>query len=440
MKKIAAITYGCKINQYETACIVDDFCKHGFSVVDFREKADVYLINSCTVTNRTDYKSRNAVRKALKAKKENPNVKIIVTGCYAQRNFSEISALGDIDFIVDNNSKSKIFHKLQASETEFFDVLSALEFDELSTEKMLERTRAYIKVQDGCDYYCAYCAIPFARGHSRSRAKENVLSQIRKLVAHGYKEFVLGGINLGLYGKEKNENYLLADLLADIEKSEGVELIRLSSIEPELFTPSLLEFIESSRKIAPHFHIPLQVGSDFLLKKMKRHYTTIDFRKTLGKLRSLKPNAAFGIDVIAGLPGESEELFRETLSFLNSLDFTYLHVFSYSRRPGTEAAKMKNQINGDEINRRSGELIKISEEKKEKYLQKIIEGKITLAGVMETSENGFWTALSDHYLRIYFPSSENLKGQFLRFKPVGKFNDGIEVELFPSQKDKHLSS
>ena len=430
MKKIAAITFGCKINQYETACILDEFAAHGFESVNFPEKADVYLINSCTVTNRTDYKSRNAIRKALQRKKENPKVKVIVTGCYAQRNFSEIQKLGNIDLIVDNNSKSKIFQKLEEENNDFRDILDVFEFDELSTEKMFEHTRAFVKVQDGCDYYCAYCAISFARGHSRSRKKENVILQIRKLVDNGYKEFVLGGINLGLYGKERDENYYLADLLSDIEKINGVELIRLSSIEPELFVSPLSEVWAQSEKIAPHFHIPLQVGSDYLLKKMNRRYSTADFRKLIEKLHLIKPDVTIGIDVIAGLPDESEELFRETYDFLMSLDFTYLHVFSYSKRPGTKAAKMKNQVKGDVINRRSGKLIELSEAKKKKYLKEIISGKTPLSGVLETFENGFWTALSDHYVRIYFPSSENLKGKFMRFKPIKKYKDGIEVEIF----------
>ncbi|NQT64814.1 MAG: MiaB/RimO family radical SAM methylthiotransferase, partial [FCB group bacterium] len=268
MKKVAAITFGCKVNQYETSCIVDDFTQAGYQITEFDKPADIYIINTCTVTNRTDYKSRNAIRKALKQKQINPNVKVIVTGCYSQRKKKEIEKLGDVDLIVDNNSKSKIFEKINSETSIFSDINDQHNFDEMSTTKMLDNTRAFIKVQDGCDYFCAYCAIPYARGHSRSRKKNNILDQIQKLVDNGYKEFVLGGINLGLYGAESG--YSLAKLLYEIEKIAGVELIRLSSIEPQLITDELLEYFTKSKKICHHFHIPLQVGCDELLSKMGR--------------------------------------------------------------------------------------------------------------------------------------------------------------------------
>jgi threonylcarbamoyladenosine tRNA methylthiotransferase MtaB len=245
-KSIASITFGCKVNQYETSCIVDAFLQAGYQSTEFDKLADVYIINTCTVTNRTDYKSRNAIRKALNQKQIDPSVKVIVTGCYSQRKKEEIEELGDVDLIVDNNSKSKIFEKLNSETSVFSDVNDQHNYDEMSTTKMLDNTRAFIKVQDGCDYYCAYCAIPYARGHSRSRKKNNILDQIQKLVDNGYKEFVLGGINLGLYGTESD--YSLAKLLYEIEEIVGVELIRLSSIEPQLFT-------EISLYRLFHFHI-----------------------------------------------------------------------------------------------------------------------------------------------------------------------------------------
>ena len=314
MKKVAIITYGCKINQYESACILDDFKSANYEIVPFGNEADVYIINSCTVTNRTDYKSRNSLRKALSQKVKNPNVKVIVTGCYSQRNADEIRKLGDVDLIVDNNKKEQIFQFLQQGGNCFEDILEATEFAELSTNSMNDKTRAFVKIQDGCDYYCAYCAIPFARGHSRSRKRENVLNQIKKLAQNGYQEFVLGGINLGLYQQEND--YSLADLLFDVEKIEGVKIIRLSSIEPQLFTDNLLAYFRESKKIAPHFHIPLLVGCDELLHKMNRKYTTSEFSNQIGKIRDIFPNVAIGIDVIVGLPGETNELFHKTLKFL----------------------------------------------------------------------------------------------------------------------------
>ncbi len=426
MKKIASITFGCKINQYETACIVDDFTQAGYQIVEFNKPADIYIINTCTVTNRTDYKSRNAIRKALDQKQINPQIKVIVTGCYSQRKKDEIDALGEVDLIVDNNSKSKIFEKLNSKENLFRDIKDQHDFDEMSTTRMLDKTRAFIKVQDGCDYYCAYCAIPYARGHSRSRKREKILEQIEKLVANGYKEFVLGGINLGLYGE--GTGYSLAKLLYEIEKISGVKLIRLSSIEPQLFTAELLEYFKVSKKICHHFHIPLQVGCDELLSRMGRRYSTEQFQNVISKLKKIFPDAAIGIDVIAGLPGETEELFQQTHLFLSNLDFTYLHVFSYSKRPGTRAEKMKGHVNGKIIKERSNKLIAISDAKLAEYTNYIVDNNIELRGVIEKITNEFWTALSDHYVRIFLKSDEKLEKKYLHLSPVSKLFDGVEVE------------
>ena len=339
----------------------------------------------------------------------------------------EIEELGDVDLIIDNNSKSKIFEKLNFGDQQFRDIKDQHNFDEISTTKMLDKTRAFIKVQDGCDYYCAYCAIPYARGHSRSRDKNKILDQIKKLVDNGYKEFVLGGINLGLYGEELD--YSLAKLLYEIEKIKGVELIRLSSIEPQLFTDELLEYFIKSKKMCHHFHIPLQVGCDELLNSMGRRYTTKQFQNTIIKIREIFPDVAIGIDVIAGLPGETEELFQKTHNFLSNLDFTYLHVFSYSKRSGTRAEKMKGHINGKIIKQRSNELISISNVKLAEYANFIINNKIELKGVIEQNIDGYWTALSDHYVRIFLKSDQDLEKKYLHLNPISKKYDGIEVVI-----------
>lgn len=428
-KKVTGITFGCKVNQYETSCILDDFINAGYRVVDFDQPADVYIINTCTVTNRTDYKSRNAIRKALAQKKKNIKVKVIVTGCYSQRNYNEIQKLGNVDLIIDNNSKSKILEYInQVDVNQFRDILKASEFEEFSTTSMIDRTRAYIKVQDGCDYYCAYCAVPYARGHSRSRKKENVLKQIQKLIEEGYKEFVLGGINLGLYGREQNDNYFLSHLIADIEKIEGVKLIRLSSIEPQLFSDDLLTFFKKSKKICPHFHIPLQVGCDEMLSHMGRRYTVSDFSNTIQNIRSIFPDVAIGIDVIAGLPGETEELFQKTHNYLVSLNFTYLHVFPFSCRLGTKAEKMSGQVHGSDIKRRTKLLTKLSAKKTQEYVDFIINNSIKLRGIIENKSNGFWTALSDHYVRVYLKSKTELEKKYLHFLPLQKRFDRVEVK------------
>jgi threonylcarbamoyladenosine tRNA methylthiotransferase MtaB len=293
---------------------------------------------------------------------------------------------------------------------------------------MIDKTRAFIKVQDGCDYYCAYCTIPFARGHSRSRDAKTVLEQIKKLTCAGYREFVLGGINLGLYGREKLSDYRLAHLLYDIEQISDVKMIRLSSIEPLLFDDELLEFLKKSNKICPHFHIPLQSGSDILLKKMNRHYTTAQFRQKLEVLREIFPDAAFGFDLVVGLPGETEQFFAETYRFLQELDFTYLHLFSYSKRPGTKAAEMKGQVNGRIIKERVNILKELSNKKTALYSKHLLDNQIRMRGIAETEQDGYWTALSDHYMRIYQQKPKLQQGDIIQGNPTQIFRDGLLIQ------------
>ncbi len=428
MKKIAIITFGCKVNQYESACIVNQFTKNGYKQVDFTNEADVYVINSCTVTNRTDYKSRNAIRKALLQKEKNPKVKIVVTGCYAQRNYDEIKKLGDIDFIIDNNKKGSVYEILKNNRSLCFqNILKATEFSELSTDNLPEKSRAFIKIQDGCDYYCTYCAIPYARGHSRSRKKENVINQIKMLTQNGYSEFVLGGINLGLYGKDLYQNYDLSDLLYDLEKIHEVKLIRLSSIEPNLFTEKLLDYFKNSQKIAHHFHIPLQSGNDEILKRMKRKYDTALFKNKIYKIKEIFPDAAFGFDVIIGFPGETEENFISTYEFLNSLPFAYLHLFIYSKRDDTPAAQMDDFVNGSISQKRSKMLKNLADKKLKNYKDFLITNKIKLSGIIEKSTDDYQTILSDHYVRLYLKSDLPQQTYTENLIPLKLHKDGIWV-------------
>ncbi len=429
MNKIAIATFGCKINQYESAGIIAQFEENGFQHVSYNQDADVYVVNSCTVTNRTDFKSRNAIRKALKKKELNPKISVIITGCFVQRNKDEILKLGDIDIIVDNQHKHIIYDLYLAQESSFDDIMKFKDFSEMKATEMYDRSRAFVKIQDGCNFFCTYCAIPYARGYSRSRKKEDVLDQILILVNNGYHEVVLGGINMGLYGKDLYENYQLADLLFDIENIEGLDNIRLSSIEPQLFTSDMLSFFKQSKKITPHFHIPLQSGSDSILKAMNRHYSTDEFRSTINTLREIFPYAAFGIDVIVGFPGESEELFQETYDFLASLPITYLHVFTYSRRKGTPADKMKNQINGKIKKERTNKLIDLSKALTDKYIEKILHDKILLSAIVEEQNDDLWTSLSDHFVRIYYQGNNLKKKEKIKVKPLSRFKEGLKVEI-----------
>lgn len=429
MNRIAVATFGCKINQYESAGIIAQFEEHGFKHVAFSQEAEVYVVNSCTVTNRTDFKSRNAIRKVLKRKAINPSIVLIITGCFVQRNREEIMELGDIDIIVDNQHKHIIYDLYIAQESSFDDIMKFKDFSEMKATEMYDRSRAFVKIQDGCNFFCSYCAIPYARGRSRSRKKEDVIEQIKILVNNGYQEVVLGGINMGLYGRDLYDKYQLADLLADIEEIPGLNNIRLSSIEPQLFTKDLLTFFSRSTKISPHFHIPLQSGSDTILELMRRHYRSAEFRQTIENLISIFPNAAFGIDVIVGFPGESEELFQETYDFLASLPITYLHVFSYSRRKGTPAEKMKNQINGQKKKERSNKLINLSKELTDRFIDKILVDKMELTAVVEEQVDGLWTSLSDHFVRIYYSGDNLQKKQKIRVLPEARFKEGIKVKI-----------
>lgn len=428
--KIAAATFGCKINQYETTCIINEFVTAGWQQVSFSQPADVYLINSCTVTNRTDYKSRNAIRKALKQKAKNPAVKVIVTGCYAQLNPQEVMDLGEIDLVIDNNHKAEIYQAVVGDiQPEFRLIKEAKCFSEQSTDDMLDRSRAIIKVQDGCDYYCAYCAVAYARGPSRSRESARILQQVERLVGRGYKEIVLAGINLGLYGREKNDGYYLENLLADLEEISGLEQIRLSSIEPQLFTDDLLNYFAKSKKICPHFHIPLQSGSDKLLKLMGRRYTVEEFREKVQQILKIFPDAALGFDVICGLPGESEEVFQETEDFLKGLSFTYLHVFPYSRRPGTRAFDMPMQVKGDISHERVLRLSRLAEEKNLAYRKQLIAEKTRLRVVIESEREGYYTGLSDHFVRIWVKDSLIEEGDLVEVRAIELKGSDLLVEM-----------
>jgi len=428
--KIAALTFGCKINQYETICIINDFLQNNWQQVKFNQEADVYLINTCTVTNRTDYKSRNAIRKAIDHKNKRPDSVIIVTGCYAQLNYQDIEKLGPIDYIIDNNHKNMIYDILLSMKCPgFSDINNEHNFAEQSTSSMLNRSRAFIKVQDGCDYNCAYCAVTHARGPSRSRDQQNILQQITLLADNGYKEVVLAGVNLGLYGFDKYDNYYLKELIQDIELINGIELIRLSSIEPQLFTDELLNVINDSDKICPHFHIPLQSASDEILHNMGRKYSQDEYKKLIIKLNKISPYAAIGIDIIVGLPGETDGIFLETISFLKELPFTYFHVFPYSRRPDTLAADMPDQVHGTVSHQRVQQLTALSTQKKAEYRQKLIDNKVILQAVLESESVHGISGLSDHYIRIHCAEDSGKAGDLVHGIPVRSIGEDLMIEV-----------
>jgi len=406
--RIAIATLGCKANQAESAVILDQF--GDFQLVPWQEEADIYIINTCTVTNRTDYKSRYLIRQALSQKAKNPFAKIVVTGCFAQRYPEEIAKMGNIDLLIDNQQKLNIADILAGSNYEFMDIMQAKEFAYKPTTKMYNRTRAFQIIQDGCDFNCAYCAVPYGRGRSRSATLEQVLQQAHLFVESGYKEIVLSGINLGLY---KDGNNDLTDVLFRLNEIKGLELIRLSSIEPQLFNDKLINTLPLISKLCPHYHIPLQCGADTGLKRMRRRHSTTTTNKLTIKIWERIPYPAIGMDIITGFPGETEEEHQQTCSYLRSLPLAYLHIFSFSKRKGTPAFELPNQIPKTIKNHRANELTQISRELTVAYTNSLVENNIPLRGIVEKSANGYCEFLSDHYVRVRF--SGNYKpGDFVQ--------------------------
>lgn len=424
MKKIAISTLGCKVNQYESACIADSLVKEQCILVDFDAIADIYVINTCTVTNRSDFKSRNLIRQALKVKECYPDTIIIVTGCYAQNEFDKTKKLGNIDLIVDNNNKAGINNLIKSATAYRFEGSDSFkEFSEQSTDTMMDRSRALVKIQDGCNFFCSYCAVPYARGKPRSRSINSIIKQIDRYTDNGFKEIVLSGINLGLFGTDNGSD--LIELLTALETNESLKLIRISSIEPQFITKDLVSFISKSKKLCPHLHIPLQSGSNRILEKMKRRYTIEFFKNMVQELKKINPCFAIGIDLIAGFPSESENDFKQSLAFIEELDFSYAHVFPFSQRKNTPAYNIEPRVNGHCIRKRCALLRKISSLKNSSHIKKLIAEKKILRGIVEKKADGLWTFLSDHYTRAYFSAESDMHRELASIIPVGKIRNGI---------------
>lgn len=398
-------TLGCKLNFAETSTIARQLTEAGYEKVSFDEKANVYVINTCSVTENADRECKLHVKRAMKA---NPDGLVVIVGCYAQLKPEEISQIEGVDLVLgakekfnilsylDDLEKSEnegIVHSCEIEETDFF----------IGSYSIGDRTRAFLKVQDGCDYKCTYCTIPLARGISRSDTIENVLKNAKEIAERDIKEIVLTGVNIGDYGKgefgNKRHEHTFLDLISELDQVEGIERIRISSIEPNLLKDESIELVSKSKSFVPHFHIPLQSGSDELLKKMKRRYLTKLYTDRVNKIREVMPDAAIGVDVIVGFPGETEELFMETYNFLNELPITYLHVFTYSERENTEAAEMEGVVPIPERKRRNKMLRILSEKKKMAFYQTQL-GK-TLPVLWEhENKDGKMFGFTENYVRV----------------------------------------
>ncbi|MDF2553106.1 MAG: tRNA ((6)-L-threonylcarbamoyladenosine(37)-C(2))-methylthiotransferase MtaB [Chryseobacterium sp.] len=418
-------TLGCKLNFAETSTIARQLTDAGYDKVSFDDKADVYVINTCSVTENADRECKLHVKRAMKA---NPEGLVVIVGCYAQLKPEEISQINGVDLVLgakekfnilsylDDLEKSEnegIVHSCEIEETDFF----------IGSYSIGDRTRAFLKVQDGCDYKCTYCTIPLARGISRSDTIENVLKNAKEIAQRDIKEIVLTGVNIGDYGKgefgNKRHEHTFLDLISELDQVEGIERIRISSIEPNLLKDESIELVSKSKSFVPHFHIPLQSGSDDLLKKMKRRYLTKLYRDRVNKIREVMPHAAIGVDVIVGFPRETEELFMETYNFLNELPISYLHVFTYSERENTEAAEMDGAVPIPERKRRNKMLRILSEKKKMAFYQTQLGQTLPVLWEHENKE-GKMFGFTENYVRVQkdFDQSSVNQIEFLNLEKI----------------------
>ena len=404
-KTVAACTLGCKTNQYETDGMMEILKKMGASVVNFEDTADVYLINTCSVTNMADKKSRQMIHRA---RKNNPEALVIACGCYVQAEKEKLSQDKDIDIIISNNRKKDIGHVIaeyfNSGETACFtDISREKEFEELDVNKPVYHTRAYVKIQDGCNQFCTYCIIPYVRGRIRSRSMDSVIDEISRLAEAGVKEVVLTGIHISSYGRDMDGDTGLADLVENISKIEGIERIRLGSLEPGIITEEFAHRIKAVDKLCPHFHLSLQSGCDSVLKRMNRKYTCSEYMEKCELLRKVYKNPAITTDVIVGFPGETEEEFECTRKYLEDINLYEMHIFKYSQRKGTPAATMPNQVDPSVKNSRSDVLLAISEHNKHAY-QDLFVGttvKVLVEELVEKNGKEYMRGHTERYMDVH---------------------------------------
>ncbi len=401
--------------------MIQKFKNSGYEIVDFEEIADIYIINTCTVTNMSDKKSRQILRQA---NKRNPRALVVACGCYVQVAKEEIEKIPEIDLCIGTNEKADIVKYVEDYEfnnnVKLQNILYEAEFDEFGSVTYTEKTRAVIKVQDGCDRFCSYCIIPFARGKVRSRKPENIINEITQISKNGIKEVVITGIHIASYGKDFEKEYKLIDLLEDINKINGIERIRLGSIEPLLITQEFINRLVKLDKICHHFHLSLQSGSTETLKRMNRRYTIEEFEEITKRLRKAYEDVILTTDIIVGFPGESEKEFEETYKFLEKIKFYKMHIFKYSPRKGTKAAEMKNQIPGDIKEKRSKMLLELSDKNENEYLDNYINKEIEV--LFEEQDKEFYKGHTANYIMVKLKTNMNVSNVIVNVKITGKDN------------------
>jgi len=414
MKKVALHNLGCKVNAYETEAMQELLIQNGYEIVPFKEGADIYIINTCTVTNMADRKSRQMLHRA---KKMNPDAIVVAAGCYVQTEKDKVDE--SIDIVIGNNKKKDIIEILSEYEAEkgfrkeIIDINHTNEYEELHLSKTAEHTRAYIKVQDGCNQFCTYCIIPYARGRVRSRSYESVMEEVTTLAANGYKEVVLTGIHLSSYGVDIDDNLL--HLIQGVHKIEGIERICLGSLEPRIITEEFAKTISELPKMCPHFHLSLQSGCNETLKRMNRRYSAEEYYDKCELLRKYFKNPALTTDVIVGFPGETEEEFQESMNFVDKVDFYETHIFKYSRRAGTKADRMENQIPEEIKTKRSNIMLEMNERKMKAYEDTILgtTQEVLMEEAIEKDGEIYQVGHTKEYVKIAYKSRENLSNQIV---------------------------
>ena len=416
MEKVAFITLGCKVNQYETNAMAQKFIEKGYEVVEHTEVADIYVINTCTVTNMSDRKSRQMLRRVKELNKE---AIIVACGCYVQVAKEEVEKIEEVDLILGNNEKKNIVELVEKFQNEKIekekkseleeveDVMHKKEFVEFGDVIYTEKTRAVIKVQDGCDRFCSYCIIPYARGRVRSRKPENIISEIEKISKKGIKEVVITGIHIASYGKDFKEEYRLIDLLEEINKIKGIERIELGSIEPLLITEEFVRRLKKLEKICHHFHLSLQSGCNETLERMNRRYSVEEFKNIVELLKKNYEDVNLTTDIIVGFPGETEEEFQKTYEFLKEIKFYKMHIFKYSQRKGTKAAVMSEQIDGNKKEERSRKLIELSDKNEKEYNKKYVGKEVEV--LWEEEKEGFYKGHTKNYILAYLKVDNEIK-------------------------------
>jgi len=417
MKRAASYALGCKVNQYESEAIAELFAEKGYEIVGIDEVADVYVINTCTVTNFGDKKSRQLIRKV---KRQNGNAVVAVVGCYAQTAPKEIMAVEGVNLVIGTKDRGQIvemveeYNPAEGVENHVSDIMKERVFEPLSIQKLANRTRAYLKIQDGCSQYCSYCIIPYARGPIRSRGPQDVLDEVKRLAENGFKEVVLTGIHVASYGKDSKDTSLL-EILHQVHEVEGINRIRFSSIEPNVVTEEFAKTMAELPKVCHHFHLSLQSGCDRTLKEMNRKYDTEKYRQAAAMLRKYLPDVALTTDIIVGFPGEMEEDFKECYDFAKEIGFAKIHVFPYSPKKGTPAAERKDQLPNSVKSERSHKLLALSDEMSAEFLQKYV-GKTVEVLYEKSFDEGVYEGHTSNYMKVHGKSPEDVTNRIVQTK------------------------